>query len=752
MRARLLLPIAAAFVASPALAVDTTLTGAGFSGLGITPTAGLLSWGNLGTSYENQVSGIARNTSGHNLALGVGLLPNMEVAGRLATNSLHDNCFFSAGGCGARDLSASGKFGIGLDTAGRWNAAVGITDVGGSVTYFRSYYGVLTYDTGPFQASGGLAKRSGRGINGSASPLSGAFASLAWQPMPLLRAHVEYSDGKAWAGARVFAPQAWLPEGWGVSAGVNASLNRSPLTQRTWWNAALTVPLYKVPAMPGRDKAPLLPLQEGQRREPSYEARAGLSSPGTESKKAEALDPRVQGDDKKEAVRSRLRGNDGAAPGGAAASPSDAQLQALANALQAKGLQDIWVGRTADGMVAVRVENGSWQWNSADALGVALGVVARNLSESRSGYRLVLTVRQVPLVAVTGQADCLREWIEQPSNTCTAGQLSTPGSQPLRDIHDGAVWLVQRQNPGWQTLRVSISPVVRTNSGTEFGAFDASVGANIKAQLPLWAGASVEGAVDVPIDQSRNYEPEGVFGEQRVRSGIERLAFTQTTRVPVERWLTGAQDQRWSPGAVTAQVTAGRVGRFYDGALAELRWEPGEGRHRLSAMAGALRNNEYMGGLGPLGGVRRAMPVIGSYRYSVMATRTDLEATAGQFMNNDRGLRVGLRQWFADTAVSVFYKRTTTDGNPARQLVGLELSIPIGPRRDWQPLPHLQVGGTSRFAIGRETTVRESGSNPIRRGRAELPPTPDLNAVFNSDRSGLAYFEDNLRRIRDAAR
>lgn len=727
--------LALGLVAVPAGAVDTTLTGAGYSGLGITPTAGLLGWGQLGMSYENQVTGVPRRLEGHNLALGFGLLPNLEVAGRLATNTIGSNCFTE--GCGVRDLSASGKLAIGLDAAGRWNAAVGISDVGGSVSYFRSYYGVLTYDVGPLQASAGLAKRSGSGINGSRSPLSGPFASVAWQPLPLVRGHLEFSDGKAWAGARLFAPEAWLPEGWSLSAGVNASLNRSPLSQRTSWNAAVSIPLYKVPALPGTTKAPLPALQGGQQREPSYEARVASPIQVPAAPQAAPSVPSTQTAPSTPAPR---------------ATTTNEGLHALADALQAKGLEDIWVGRMPDGMVAVRVNNGSYQWNSVDALGAALGAVARTLGDSRAGYRLILTVRQLPLVAVTGQADCLREWINGPTNSCTAGQLSTPGSSPLRDLHEGASWVVARQNPAWQTVRVNISPVLRTNLGTEFGAYDYSLGANVRAQLPLWAGASVETGVDVPLANSDDYERNGIFGNRRIRSGLERLSFTQTSRIPVERWLSGAQGLSWSPGAWTAQVTAGRIGRYYDGVIGGVRWEPGEGRHRLSAQAGAFRNNEFNNGLGPLGGVRRAYPLLGSYRYSVMATRTDLEATAGQFMNNDRGLQIGLRQWFADTAVSIYYKRSTTSGNPSRQLVGVELSIPIGPRRDWTPLPHVQVGGTPRFEHAVETSIRERGGNPLRAGRAVQPPTQDLDAVFNSDRSSLVYFEDNLRRIRDAAR
>lgn len=733
--------IALGIAALPALAVDTTMTAAGYTGLGITPNAHLLGWGRLEASYDNQLPGVVQDPTGHNYVLGFGLLPNLEISGRLATNTLENYCF-GVPGCGVRDLSASGKVAIGLDTANRFRIAAGATDIGGAATNFRTYYGVLTYNEGPFEASVGVARRSGSGARGPRSPLDGPFAAAAWQPLPLVRGHLEYADGNAWAGVRLFAPAQWLPEGWSLSAGANFRLNDNNLTERTWWTASLSIPLYKVPTLPARTAAPLPPLQPGQQPLPAYEARTPAPAPQPPQDQPPAPAPQQ-------------------APIGPAATPpaaprqvtppTDAQLHQVADALAAKGLEDIYVGRMPDGTVAVRANNGAYTWNAADALGAALGAVARTLSDTRAGYRLVLTQRQVPLVAVTGQADCLREWIEQPTNSCTAGQLSTPGALPLEPLHEGAQWVAQRHKPGWQTVRVRVSPVLRTTVGTELGAFDYALGANVGAQLPLWAGASVEAGANVPLANSNDFERGRAFVNRRIPSGLERLTFTQTARVPLEQWLSPAQSLRWKPSALTAQATVGRIGSFFDGALGELRWEPADGRHRLHALAGLFRNNDYQGGRGPLGTLRRATPVLASYRYSVLPTRTDVEVTAGQFMHNDRGLQLGLRQWFSDVSVGVFYKRTRFSGQAVQQAAGIELTFPLGPRRDWQPTPFLQVGGNPRFSHSVETTIREAG-NPIRSNQAVRPPTADLNQVFNADRSGLAYFEDNVRRIRDAAR
>lgn len=711
MRSAQITFLAAALLVVPSFALGqvTTLTQAGYTGLGITPSAHLLGWGRAETTYDSQLPGVVRDPTGHNFVLGFGLLPNLEVAGRLATNTLNSNCFTE--GCGTRDLSASGKVGIGLDAAHRFRVAAGATDVGGAATNFRTYYGVLTYNEGPLEASAGLAKRSGAGSGGSKSPLHGPFAAAAWQPAPWVRGQVEYTDGNAWAGVRLFAPTQWLPEGWQLYAGANLRLNDNNLTRRSWLTAGLSIPLYKVPDL--RRDGPKAPL-------PTLPAPALPAAPAGPT---------------------------------ASANVPDTRLHELASALQAKGLEDISIGRMPDGSIAVRANNASYNWNSADALGAALGAVAATLGDTKAGYRLVLTQRQTPLVAVTGQADCLRQWIDTDAAACAGGELSTPGTGALDTLHAGVAWFVRDQQASSRTLRVALSPVLRTNVGTDVGALDYSAGLNIGLQLPLWNGASVEWRRNVPLAHTSDYEPQGVFGFRRIRAETERLVLVQTVRVPLERWLAPGNDVqalRWGLAALTAQATVGRVGSSFDGVHGALRWEPGEGRHRVSGEAGYFHNTRF--GSGEFNaGPAHATPLLASYRYSVTPTRTYLEATGGQFMNNDLGFQLGMRQWFSDVSVSAYYRRTRFTGEPARQFIGLEISLPIGPRRDMAPARHVQVTGTPRFTHGIETLVRDK-NNAVLTGFGVLPPTPSLDATFNSDRAGLVYFEDNIRRIRDAAR
>jgi hypothetical protein len=228
---------------------------------------------------------------------------------------------------------------------------------------------------------------------------------------------------------------------------------------------------------------------------------------------------------------------------------------------------------------------------------------------------------------------------------------------------------------------------------------------------------------------------------------------TQTVRVPLDQWLAPGDDakiRKWGLAGMSAQATVGRVGGSFDGALGSVRWEPGEGRHRVTAQAGRFRNADFgsIDSIGP----QNPTPVLASYRYNLTPTRTFFEGTAGQFFNNDRGFQVGMRQWFSDVAVNVYYRRTHVTSSPSRQMVGIQLSVPIGPRQDMAPLGHVQVTGTPRFSHAIESTIREGAGNPLHLGLGMLPPAPSLDETFNSDRSGLVYFEDNIRRIRDAAR
>lgn len=728
---------------------DSSVMGpAGFTGLATTPTAHIQDWGTFSFTYDNQLPGIAGRPDGHNFVAGFGLLPNLEIAGRIATNEVNSNCYIA---CGARDLSGSAKFGIGLDAAGRFKVAAGVTDVGGKVSYFTSYYGVATYSEKNYDLSLGVAKRKengiavGTGVVGSKSPLHGIFGSAIYRPYSWLQSDIEYTDKNAWAGVKVFAPVEWLPRGWRAYVGANIRLTQNSYTEKSWFNAGLSIPLYSVPSLPASGNreaafvrsANLLTL-------PVYEA---LVPPRSEN----LIQGETTGKEKNEKAASLSKFV-------SVERPDESSIRKLANSLQTKGFEDISIGNANDGSVVVRVNNATYNWNSIDALGVALGVIASELGSYNVGYRFTLTQRQVPLVAVTGQTNCLRAWILNEGGTCTAGQLYTPGRQVLEGLSDGVAWLIENQAPSWKTLRVGLAPVINYAVATEYGVFDYSLGARVAFTQPLWSGAAVELRRIVPLANSDDYKENRVYGGGRLKNTTDRFIASQVLRVPLERWLplSDTTISKWGASAVFVQGNVGRINQNYDGVHGEIRWEPGEGRHRFGVEAGRFRNANFESiKYGPTDGKEPnyANPFIASYRYAYTPTRTYFEASGGQFMYNDRGFQVGISQWFGDVAIGVYYRRTKFEfDKDSRQFVGLQLSIPIGPRKDMNPTSHVQVTGNQRFGYGVETLVRADSLNFITLGHGVLPGVPTLNDVYNSDRSGLVYFEDNVRRIRDAAR
>ena len=114
-------------------------------------------------------------------------------------------------------------------------------------------------------------------------------------------------------------------------------------------------------------------------------------------------------------------------------------------------------------------------------------------------------------------------------------------------------------------------------------------------------------------------------------------------------------------------------------------------------------------------------------------------------------MRFGIKQWFDDVAVTLYVRRTKFDWASApRTSAGIELSIPLTPRKDMSPTYPVQVTGNPRWSHGIETVVREA-SNSLSTTQGVNPNVSTLDRTFNSDRSGLVYFEDNMSRVRRAA-
>jgi hypothetical protein len=145
---------------------------------------------------------------------------------------------------------------------------------------------------------------------------------------------------------------------------------------------------------------------------------------------------------------------------------------------------------------------------------------------------------------------------------------------------------------------------------------------------------------------------------------------------------------------------------------------------------------------------------LGSYRYFYAPLDLSLEATGGRFWGQDSGFSLELKRFFTDTAVSAFYKNSTTAEGKHWQAAGIQFAFPLSPRKDLQVGP-IQVRGTDEWAYAQETTLAigsQKTNDVLSQSLAINPqPTPALyRSYFNRDRLGAGYIRQHLDRLREA--
>jgi hypothetical protein len=153
----------------------------GITGGLVIPSAQVLSTGTFAFTYGNfQESQLGLSGTQQNLSFGVGLLNGLEFFGRFA--NYVDPIEGSILSSGQRDLSANVKFQLPLPWESAPKIALGVNDLAGGAAYFRSLYIVASEDYGPFSATLGYAKGTGRVDDATQPPtFNGVFGGAAFR-------------------------------------------------------------------------------------------------------------------------------------------------------------------------------------------------------------------------------------------------------------------------------------------------------------------------------------------------------------------------------------------------------------------------------------------------------------------------------------------------------------------------------------------------------------------------------------------
>lgn len=666
--------------------------GLGVASLGATgglniPSAYVLGSGDAALSMGNyQPSGLGTFSRRQNYSLGFGLLPQVELFGRFAE---YQNPQATLPGLpdvyGPRDISANIKWQLPLDMPGLPKLAIGATDVSGGAVYFSSKYVVASDEYGPLRWSVGYARgKPAQGRANGVKVLDGAFGGAEFKLGNTRATALAETDGtQRHAGLRYYSEVLpWLGNGQVVGTlqrsfgAVNQAGREADATS---FNVSLVLPLG------------------ASERERNARSQA-MSKP---------LPP--------------ITPTQGA---GMVATAED-RLDTLARALRASGLDRVRVGTLGNEWV-VEYENYRYLQNEADALGVVLGLAAEH---APAGIVRVnaLTLKAGQVVFETSvEVAAFRNFLRDGDGTRVKDTL---GFGRLGAYDAGAVqWAAGEAGKAQHRtgLRVEIKPLLNYTLGTEYGAFDYSLAANVRGTASLWRGAEVYADVVEGVSHSGNMEPGRVFASSLHRNGLRTLALQQSF------WLS------------SRLFTSIGVGKYnYKGLGAEgesilfLPWN--EDTMHLKASSHQRQSGSAQPG--------REDAYTASYRWK-FDSETWVEGGYHRYTDRSTGPALALTRWFGDVAVQMFARR-----GGSKTFVGMELSLPLTPRQG-MGANAVQLTGTPRF----EQSIRTMRTNASNTGNwvqpnavrpVDLTYKPEVE-LLNSGRITPEYMRAQVSRLRES--
>ncbi len=663
----------------------------GITGGLVIPSAQVLSTGTLAFTYGNfQESQLGLSGTQQNMSFGMGLLGGLEFFGRFA--NYVDPIPGSIVSSGQRDLSANIKFQLPLPWQSAPKVALGVNDLAGGASFFRSLYVVASDDYGPFSATLGYAKGTGRVDDATQPPtFNGLFAGAAFRVSDTGLSLLAEHDGKQrHAGLRWQSPPiAALGHAQFVGT-VQQSFGAQTPSGLNADAAKFAVSL-------------VVPLGENEARLANFKP--------TEGKLLPPLDAKPDS--------STLN-----------ATPQD-RLTSLRKALVTVGLERVRVGQR-DGMlgpvVVIEYENNRYAHNEADALGLVLGLGAEMAPKGTQRIQAVTLKGGLHLyetsVGVLAFREFLRDGVAtQVRDSLTWDRLALglgedPSYQADTRWLDGAP-------TGYSRVRVELKPDLNYTLGTEFGAFDYSLAANLLVKVPLWRGAQLQSSFIQQFANSPDAAAGGFFDSLRQRNGIKSIALQQSF---------------WVNKGILANVA---VGRFHYDALGiqgeAMAFVPGTD-NLLRARAAAY--NQEPGGL-----IGQERTLAASYRHALSPTMS-IEAGMQKYGDASYGPTFEWTRWFGDVSVQLFYRRGAD-----RQFAGLQLSLPLTPRKGMAAGP-VVFSGPSQYSQSirtRITTASETANlvqpNAVR--DLSLESSMDVDQL-NAGRMSQRYLASQTHRMREA--
>lgn len=669
----------------------------GFTGLLNTPNAEVTDEGKLYALYSNQRDNefSTRDASEDSYMFSVGFFTFAELGGRLTqAPNIHDN------GGRLRDLSANFKFKVPFIPQGYHlpAVAIGMQDVGGGAKNLQASYLVATEELWRLRMSVGYGFGPDR--------MDGLFGGVEIKTCDWFYLVGENDTKETNVGVRIVIPEMFnIPVNLQLTA--KTSLDYKPGNFE--FGLGLQFPLgfdrNNRTTLTGSENTNLTPLvAPAQERARAVVSGAVADIPWRPSAKS-------AGSESAKMVNDNQR------------------LTALLEKLVADGFENVQIGTNGEELLVVEYENGRYDHNELDGLGVVIGMVVDTIPSGYATLRLIIKKEGLRVLQLSAPLVEFRVFLQNADNYSVFNDKLRISAEITEDSR---VSFIQGEgNSSWLKSALVLYPALKTYVGTEVGIFDYFLSAKLDYYLNAWRGAVINARLDVPVTWSENFDNGKAFRDSRNSSQFDRLMLFQALKPAVD---------------VMINIGAGMVMHDAYGTVNEVSWAPGNGKHLFKF------KQAYIQSEGNQTSQDNNEVYLGSYRYYYDPLDLYMTGTAGRFYDNDKGFSIELKRFFGDTAFSVYYKNSRTPSKEDVQVGGVQIAFPLTLRRDMKP-SLLQVKGSDEWSYAQETKIVSSGSSNSVDTSIGLNPQPPYNlerVFYNRDRLNELYIRRHLLRLRDA--
>ncbi|MBB1295755.1 YjbH domain-containing protein [Pseudoalteromonas sp. SR41-4] len=681
---------------------------AGYTGLINIPNAEVMDAGIVDVGHNNQLDIGTKYIDGHNFILSAGLFEGVEVSGLVASNTMHDNIFYSEGRGQRRDLSFNIKYQVPYIPLDWFSFAIGAKDFEGASNKYKTFYAVASKELWDFRFSAGVGS-SDRIIG----QMDGAFAGIEWQPFKWFSLLTEYDSEAVNAAARLTIPKEWLYDIGEITL-TSRFYSNTEFSEDTsnYWGINFTLPLsdevgYQQPVKAAPD------VQNNTANVP-------VASKGDASINPDAVKIQTQNDYTLPTVKpearttAKITNNTGQQ---AELNQLNSQSVNLKLALVEDGFENVSVAFNNNNQLFVKFENSIFNRNDIDALGLVLGRVAELITLEGVEFSVQLNKYDLALLNVVGTVDNYKEFI---TNNISPDLLITQGAalEP-----NGLVWVgtTDASSPYFKP-RLTIAPTISNTYATELGVLDYSAAIRADLEVPLWQGGGIILGGQVNVANSDDYAENKPFKNYRKETQFDRALFYQTFELPFGFYN---------------QTQVGYIKDFYDyrGISNETAWLSDAGRHKVSFKFGSFQYQDYRGS--------RSYQMF-NYQYNWVEQDITLHAQAGDFWYEDSGYKLESRFWFGDSYLAVFFEDSSA------QRAGAAISIPLSPRKDMSVTRFGQVKGNEAYRHSIGTQVGKSHNQLVFNQLYAPSSIIGLDKTFfNQGRLSSDYVYKHLPRLKE---